>query len=80
MVDLADVQGVNATGIECLVAAIFDQSARDMRRLRAAGKSTMVHGGGAISVDEIEAFFASKWCENLLVCTSWTPEEIRARI
>ena len=77
MIDLADMRGVNATGIECLAVAIFDQTARDLRR---EGKDTLEHNGCIISIAEIEAFFKSAWCEDLLVNTSYTPEEIRARI
>ena len=80
MVSRADDLGVNATGIECLVVEIFAQAARDLRRLRKEGKNTLEHNGCIISVEEIEAFFKSAWCENLLVNTSWTPEDIRARI
>lgn len=80
MVSRADDLGVNATGIECLAVAIFDQTARDLRRLRKEGKDTLEHNGCIISVAEIEAFFASTWCEDLLVNTSYTPEDIRARI
>lgn len=80
MIDLADARGVNATGIECLAVAIFDQTARDLRRLRKSGKRDMWHLGDYISMAEIEAFFKSAWCEDLLVNTSYTPEDIRARI
>lgn len=80
MIDLADTRGVNATGIECLAVAIFDQTARDLRRLRREGKNMLEHNGSIISIAEIEAFFESAWCEDLLVNTSYTPEDIRARI
>lgn len=80
MVTRADALGVDASGMECLAVAIFDQTARDLRRLKATGKTYMHHMGDFISVDEIDAFFQSAWCEILLGGTSWTPEEVRARI
>lgn len=80
MITLADRCGVDATGAECLVAAIFDRTLRDLRRLRRESKPYIQVQGGRISTHEIEEFFKSAWCEALLAGTNCSPEEMQKKI